>query len=61
MHDRLMTVSRKSTSSGMSVARSAVERADGRDISETAERCTRVLGGSGGTRRGEGRGHESVC
>jgi hypothetical protein len=42
---RLMTASRKSTSSGVSVARSAIERAEERDMSETAERCTRVLGG----------------
>ena len=40
---RLITASRNSTSSGVSLARSAVERAEERDISETAERCTRVV------------------
>ena len=40
-----MTASRKSTSSGGSVARSAIERAEERGIFAMAERCMRVLGG----------------
>ena len=43
---RLMTASRKSTSSGVSVARSAIERGKERGIFEMVESCTRVLGGA---------------
>ena len=53
---RLITASRNSISSGVSVASSAVERAEERDTSETAERCTRVLGGveeRAGVKRGD--------
>ena len=39
---RLMTASRNSTSSGVSLASSDTERTDERDASETIERCVRV-------------------
>ena len=38
-----MTASRNSISSGVSLASSAIERADERDASEMAERCVRVV------------------
>ena len=40
---RLMTASRNSISSGVSLASSAIERADERDTSEMAERCVRAV------------------